>query len=181
MASRVVALLRGINVAGKNMISMPALVDALEKAGHAAVQTYIQSGNVLFETDAPRAEVERSVESVIASRFELTIPAIVRTASEWKTLRAGAPFAEAQAARPKFLHVGFSKAKLDPKVVETLMSKAASEKVEVHGDALYIDFAEGAGRSKLTPAVIDKAAGSHVTLRNWNTTLELARRLGITS
>lgn len=177
-ASRVVALLRGINVAGKNMISMPALVQALEKAGHRSVETYIQSGNVFLDTDATTAEVEQSVETVISSRFGLTIPTIARTRAEWSTLSTGAPFDDARASRPKFLHVGFSKAKLDPKVVDALRAKAVNERVEVHAGALYIDFAEGAGRSKLTPAVIDKAAGSHVTLRNWNTTLELARRLG---
>ena len=178
-SSRVVALLRGINVAGKNMVPMPELVSALEKAGHSAVETYIQSGNVFFETEAPRADVERAVEEVIRARFKLTIPTIVRTAADWKKLCTGAPFQEARAARPKFLHVGLSKSKLDAKVVETLMGRATTERVEVHRDALFIDFAEGAGRSKLTPAVIDKASGSHVTLRNWNTTMEVARRLGV--
>ena len=177
--TRVVALLRGINVAGKNLISMPDLVRALEKAGHHAVETYIQSGNVFFDSEGPRVDVERAVQDVIKDRFKLTIPTIARTAVDWKKLCTAAQFEDAQRERPKFLHVGLAKQKLNPSVVEALMAKATTERVEIHGETIFIDFFEGAGRSKLTPSVIDKAAGSAVTLRNWNTTLEIARRLGV--
>lgn len=179
MTARAVALLRGINVAGKNKLSMPELVRALEAAGLIGVETYIQSGNVFVDWSKGRAALERAVEEVITSRFGLTIPTIVRTSAEWRRLLAGAPFEDAQVARPKFLHVGVAKAKLRPDVADVLTAKATNERVLVHEDTLFLDYQEGAGRSKLTPAVVDKAAGSHVTMRNWNTTLEIARRLGV--
>jgi uncharacterized protein (DUF1697 family) len=197
--------LRGINVGGKNLIPMPALVAALEAAGFSAVETYIQSGNVFFGANAPwktpkagssslrsaslladRAHLhephpeglERTIEGVIEAHFGLRIPTIVRTADTWRRTLAGAPFPEAQRDRPKLLHVGHSKRPLDPRVAEALAERATSEAVRVHEGALFIDFVDGAGRSKLTPAAIEKAAGSPVTLRNWNTALEIGRRLG---
>jgi uncharacterized protein (DUF1697 family) len=199
--SRVVALLRGINVGGKNLLPMPALVAALEDAGLRAVETYIQSGNLFIGANAPwttpkagssrpraarepgasladRESLEQLVEGVIEARFGLRIPTIVRSADDWRLLLAGAPFPEAQRDRPKLLHVGHAKRPLAPDVTSRLTLRATRESVVVHAGALFIDFADGAGRSKLTPAAIDQAAGSAVTLRNWNTTLEIAKRLG---
>ena len=67
-----VALLRGINVGGKNIVRMADLRAAFEDAGYAAVSTYIQSGNVLFESDTPRVSLERDIETMIESAFGLS-------------------------------------------------------------------------------------------------------------
>jgi uncharacterized protein (DUF1697 family) len=114
---------------------------------------------------------------VIEARFGLRIPTIVRSVDDWRRLLAGAPFPEAQRDRPKLLHVGHSKRPLASDVAATLRQRATREIIAVHGGALFVDFVDGAGRSKLTPAAIDEAAGSPVTLRNWNTTIEIAKRL----
>lgn len=216
-APRAVALLRGINVGGKNLLAMPALVAALEDAGLVAVETFIQSGNVFISANAPLEApaagsssprgartgaplarrilsanapwktlhephpegLERLLEGVIEARFGLRIPTIVRTADAWRRVLANAPFADAQRDRPKLLHVGHAKGPLAPEVIDALARRATHKAVAVHEGALFIDFVDGAGRSKLTLMTLDKAAGPSVTLRNWNTTLEIAKRLGV--
>jgi uncharacterized protein (DUF1697 family) len=203
-AQRAVALLRGINVGGKNLLPMPALASALEDAGLVAVETYIQSGNVFFDATADRGSLEQLVERVVQERFGLRIPTLVRRSEDWRRILKGAPFADAQRDRPKLLHVGHAKHPFAPGMSAALAQRATHEVVAVHQEALFVDFGHGAGgergsprraphgakradsapatglgRSKLTPAALDKAAGSPVTLRNWNTTLEIARRLGL--
>ncbi|HUH20448.1 MAG TPA: DUF1697 domain-containing protein, partial [Gaiellaceae bacterium] len=76
---RYVALLRGINLGPRNRVAMPALRDALEEAGFDDVKTYVQSGNVVLGSRAKPETVRRKVEQVIADRFGLEIPVVVRT------------------------------------------------------------------------------------------------------
>lgn len=85
------ALLRGINVGGKNLISMADLRATMEAAGYDAVQTYIQSGNVVFETDVPRAELEKSIENLLAERLGCPVLVVVRSHRQLSGIVAAAP------------------------------------------------------------------------------------------
>ena len=74
--------------------------------------------------------------------------------------------------------VGLSKSPLKGVLIETLTEKALyGERIKIVGDAIWVDFAKSVGNSKLTPAVFDRAAGSTVTMRNWNTVLKLNEML----
>src|SRR6187549_1238693 len=87
-----VALLRGINVGGKNLISMADLAACFRDAGFQDVRTYIQSGNVVFTADpATGAELEDAVERMLEKRFEIPVLVVVRSRDELAATVAGAP------------------------------------------------------------------------------------------
>ena len=87
-----VALLRGINVTGKNLIRMEALREMCIELKLSEVRTYIQSGNIVFASTQPQSALEARIESGISSTFSLRIPAIVRSADEWVRTLAACPF-----------------------------------------------------------------------------------------
>lgn len=174
-----IALLRGINIGSHNRIAMPDLRTLCEALGWADVRTYIQSGNVVFRAAAAAAELETLLEQAIARRLRLHVPVIVRSASEWSAYAAANPFPDAAQAEPKALMLGFSKATPRADAASTLAARATNgERVALTGDALWIHFANGVARSKLTPALLERLVGSPVTLRNWRTAVELERMAG---
>ncbi len=173
-----VALLRGINVGGNKKIPMQILLDVAAAAGLVEVATYIQSGNLVFGTTGSAAEAEVLLEKIIEKKFGFPVEVVVRTATQWNRYAAGCPFAAAQIERPSLLLLGLSKKPPLPDVAQKLRERAAhGERIEVKGDALWIDFQGGVGVSKLTPAVLDRAVGSTVTARNIRTVQELAQML----
>ena len=173
-----VALLRGINVGGGNQIKMADLRALAGELGWTRAETYIQSGNLLFEADGERAALEAALETGIERRFGLNIPAIVRAADEWPSFVAANPFPDAAEAEPNRLMMLLSKRPLDPDVAAAIQERARDgERVAAAGNALWIHYAGGAGTSKLTPALIDRLLGSPATARNWRTVLKLQEML----
>jgi uncharacterized protein (DUF1697 family) len=142
--------------------------------GFGDVETFIQSGNLIFTTTLAPAAVEVALERVIAKKFGFTVDVIVRTAAQWRQYAAGSPFAEAATERPHLLHLGLAKAAVRAGAREALGRYAkAGERVHTGDDCLWIDYPSGAARSKLSPTVLDRAVGSTVTLRNWRTVQKL--------
>jgi uncharacterized protein (DUF1697 family) len=88
---RYVALLRGINVGGRNPVAMTDLRSAFEAAGFEAVRTYIQSGNVLFETGASAASLEDGVEAMLEERFGVPLTVVVRSRTQFRNVVERAP------------------------------------------------------------------------------------------
>ena len=173
-----VALIRGINVGATRKLPMAELRSACGEAGFEGVATYIQSGNVVLSSNAPADAVADRLKGLIADRFRLDVPVIVRTASQWRRYAAGSAFPDAEVERPKLLHLCLAVDPLKDDAAELLAARStAKERIAVKGDALWVDFGESVGNSKLTPALLDKAAGSPVTARNWNTVLKLAEML----
>lgn len=176
---RWVALLRGINVGGRNKVPMAELRELAGRLGWGEVETYIQSGNLLFRAPGEPPELERTLEGALERRFGFAVPVVVRSRQAWAGYVAGNPLVEASRAEPKLVHLALAKRPPASGAVEGLRARAADgERIEGVGDALWIHYPQGAGRSKLTPALFDRLAGSPVTARNWNTVLELAARLG---
>jgi uncharacterized protein (DUF1697 family) len=170
-----VALLRGINVGGKNKIPMADLRQLYENLGCNTVRTYIQSGNVVFEASEDATTIETNLERGIKKKFGHTIPVIVRSAKQWHGYLKANPFAAATCEKPEHVLVGLSKLPMAKSAQSLLRERASSgELVEVGGGALWIFYANGVARSKLSPAVIDRAVGSSVTARNWRTVEQLA-------
>ena len=170
-----IALLRGINVGGNNLVPMDVLRALCEEAGYRDVRTYIQSGNVVMAGAGTAAKAEARLEAALARRFGREIPVVVREAARWAELVRSNPLREAAGRQPKALHLALSKAPPARGAVEGVRSKAAGgEVVEQAGtDGLWILFTQGVGRSKLTPTLLDRLVGSPVTARNWNTVLAL--------
>lgn len=169
-----VALLRGINVSGHNGVPMAELRSLCVGLGWGDVQTYIQSGNVVFRADGAAAALEEELERAIERRFGFPVPVMVRAAADWPGYVEGNPYPEASGAEPNRVMLALSKAPPKEGAVEGLRERAADgERIARVGDALWIHYAGGSGKSKLTPALLDRLVGSPVTTRNWRTVLRL--------
>jgi len=166
-----VALLRGINVGGHRRVPMAQLRGVAEEIGLARPRTLIASGNLVFESEVAPEELERRIESAIAERFGFPVDVIVRTDEQWRAYVAANPFPEEGAADPAKLMMVIGKAPAGEREAAALLPYASGdERVASAGDALWLWFAQGAGRSRLGAA----PAGSGIwTARNWNTVLRL--------
>jgi len=176
---KMAALLKGINVGGNKRVPMAELCSLAEKVGLTQVRHYINSGNLVFDAGKlKRDSVAKLLEAAIEKHFGFHVDVIVRTATQWKKYISDRPFANAANDRPNGLHLGLSRLPSHPDLLATLESRATQgEKIKRIGDAIWIDFVKGVGKSKLTPAFLEKAAGSSVTLRNWNTVLKIEEML----
>jgi uncharacterized protein (DUF1697 family) len=169
-----VALLRGINVAGKNKLPMRELVALFEGAQCREVRTYIQSGNVVFQ--APARVVER-LSATIAKSIErelgLRVPVILRSASEIASVIDNNPFL-ARDADPATLHLMFLGEVPAAKQVGALdPNRSPPDEFIVIGRDVYLRCPHGLGKSKLTNAYFDAKLETTSTIRNWRTVLTL--------
>jgi len=175
--AKLLALLRAVNVGGRK-VPMADLRALCARLGWNEVQTYIQSGNVVFAAEGKGAELEETLEAAIRDHFRLEVPAVVRTAAQWSRLAADNPLGEAAEREPNRVQLLVSKKPLADGAAERLMERARDgEIVEEAGGALWFHFPAGVAGSKLTPALIDKAAGSPTTGRNWRTVIKLKEML----
>jgi uncharacterized protein (DUF1697 family) len=169
----VIALLRAVNVGGRTL-KMGPLRDACRAEGLGEVRSYLASGNLLL--DAKAAGLEARLEALIAARFGLAVPVLVRTPARWAAYLEANPFPEVAEREPARLVLLVSRRPPAPGAVEALRARAADGEVVARcADALAVHYLAGQGRSKLTPAVVDRVVGSPTTARNWNTVLALAR------
>jgi uncharacterized protein (DUF1697 family) len=174
-----VALLRGINVGGNQMIAMADLRAVLADMGFADVRTLLQSGNVVFRAGAQApARLESRLEKAIGARFGFTPDLHVRTGDEWRDVVAGNPFPAEAKADPGHLLVTFFRAPLDAAKVKALQAAITGpELVRSRGRHLYMTFPNGVGTSR-APVLADKTLGVRGTARNWNTVRKLAALVG---
>ena len=173
--NRHIALLRGINVGGKNLIPMDELRELCQTLGWSNLQTYIQSGNIVFTAGGTGDELEAALEGAIQERFNLAVPVIVRSSMQWQKLAKTSAFPEAIAKEPQLVLLALSKQKPSAAAASALQERAKDgERLHQEGDALWIHFPNGSGRSKLTPALLDRHFGSPVTTRNFRTVQKLA-------
>jgi uncharacterized protein (DUF1697 family) len=172
-----VALLRAVNVGGRKL-PMAELRTLCATLGWTDVATYIQSGNVVFTAPGKAEAVEAALEQAIGKQFGLDVPVIVRTRAEWAEYPGLNPFAQAAKDEPNKLHLLLSKRPPAKDAAEVIQARArAGEQVKQAAGALWLHYPEGAGTSKLTPSLIDRAIGSPGTARNYNTLLKLKEML----
>jgi uncharacterized protein (DUF1697 family) len=173
-----VALLRGINVSGKNMLPMAELASIFVEAGCEDVRTYIQSGNVVFRAKTSVARrVPEVVAGAIAEGFGYEVPVVCRSASEFRKLAKEHPFLS-KAQEHKALHVAFLMSKPSAAKVGSLdPDRSPPDELTVRGREIYLHCPNGLGRSKLTNKYFDSKLGTTSTLRNWKTVLRLAAML----
>jgi uncharacterized protein (DUF1697 family) len=171
--TRHVVLLRGINIGPRNRIAMPELCAALEAAGFAEVETYVQSGNVVLASGAKPAEIARACEEVIAAQFGLQIDVVVRTHAELASVVRRDPLGDV-ASDPKRYQVTFLGAALAAGIEAKLKAAALDgERVVVAKREIYAWHPEGVGRSKLAALLGAKGLGVPATARNWTTVTTL--------
>lgn len=170
--ARHIALLRGINVGGKNKLPMKTLRALLEGLGCADVATYIQSGNAVFDGSATLAKaLPEKLAQAIDRELGLSVPVVLRSAAQWHEVAAGYPFdAEDDAVHVAFLADKPTAARvrgLDP-------DRSPGDSFEVVGREVFLHCPNGVARSKLTNAWLDRALGTVSTSRNWRTVQKLA-------
>ena len=172
-----VALLRGINVGGKNMLPMKDLAGMFAAAECTKVRTYIQSGNVIFEAPVGAPGIADTITANIEKRFGFRIPVILRSSQQLlKTIRDNPYLAAVEDQR--WLHVYFlanapnarSIAALDPE-------RSAPDAFHVRGQEIYLHLPNGMARTKLTNAYFDSKLSTTCTARNWATVLKLSEMM----
>ena len=169
-----VALLRGINVGGKNRLPMKDLAAMFVDLGCDDVRTYIQSGNVLFRTAPTLGEdISSLISSSIFSRFGYRVPVVTRTAQDLQEIVQANPFLEAGAETDK-LHVVFLAGLPDGVHIDALdPNRSPSDEFAVLGREIYFYCPNGLARSKLTNNYFDSRLSTTSTMRNWGTVLKL--------
>ena len=167
------ALLRGINVGGKNMLPMKELAQMFSDAGCTGVRTFIQSGNVIFEAPVG-VKVADVITAKIEKRFGYRIPVIVRTSAQLnKTIRDN-PFLKA-GADEKMLYVYFLADSPNARAIDGLdPARSTPDAFHVRGQEIYLHLPSGMARTKLTNAYFDSKLSTICTARNWATVLKLA-------
>lgn len=170
---RRVALLRAVNVGGRNRVPMAELRAALGDAGFDDVDTYIQSGNLTFRAELADAAAAAAIGSVIADAFSVDTPVIVRSATQVADAVRRHPWTPGEVDE-KFHHVVFLAEPPPPDAVDRLADRAANEDLAVVGPDLHVRYRAGVGRSKLTIDVIDRRLATTATGRNLTTVRALA-------
>jgi uncharacterized protein (DUF1697 family) len=172
--NRYVALLRGINVGGRNKVAMADLRDAFESAGHQAVQTYIQSGNVLFESDRPAASLEAHVEGLLEARFGVPLVVVVRSHRQLRAVVAKAP--DRFGREPERYHsdVLFLRSPLTPaKAMRVVRLREDVDQAWTGTGVLYFArLSERRTQSRMS-AIVGTPEYRLMTIRSWSTTTKL--------
>ncbi len=175
-AKTFVALLRGINVGGRTLLRMAELRELCEGLGFEDVETYIQSGNVIFDSRiADPAKVAASIEKRIARDFDLRPAVIVRTPAELAKVVGGSPFLPG--ADEAKLHVVFlDRAPAKGAAAGIDLERSPGDDAVLRGREFYLHLPNGAGRSKLTLDYLERVLGVRGTQRNWKSVLALVER-----
>ena len=169
-----VALLRAVNLAGRNKVSMPELRSSLTSLGLQDVVTYIQSGNVVFRSPTgDREKIATRMERQIAEAFGVSPTVLLRTPSELVKIAEGNPFLKGGADRSK-LHVVFlADGPAEDAVARLDSGRSPPDELRVRGSEIYLHLPNGSGRSKFTLDYFERRLGVAATARNWNTVLKL--------
>ncbi len=176
------ALLRGVNVGGKNKLPMKALASMFTAAGCGDVRTYIQSGNVVFSADPAQVDVGRLgvlIADEIAGQFGLRVPMILRSAAEMRAVVRRNPFARAGVPE-ELLHVYFLANAGAVAAVKALNhERSEGDTFVVSGREIYLHLPNGTARTKLTNVYFDRQLGTVSTLRNWRTVVTLGEWISV--
>ncbi|EAS20057.1 conserved hypothetical protein [Flavobacteria bacterium BBFL7] len=172
--ARYVALLRGVNVSGKNKLPMALLREAIEATPLYDVTTYIQSGNIVFNADLEIATCEQMIADLLKAEFDLNVPVIVREQAAIKDILKVNPFETRTIESSKFMSFGFfDKIPVTEKIDEVMSFSTEMETFKIVDDVMYFYCGVGFGKTKLTNAWFEKKLGVRSTMRNYNTTLKL--------
>ncbi|MGJ4745174.1 DUF1697 domain-containing protein [Leptospira sp. SA-E8] len=163
-----ITLLRAVNVSGVNKIKMKDLAELFQGLGFQNVRTYIQSGNVVFETRSSKiSELDKKIEEEIQKVFKLNISSITLEKKDLEKIIQSNPFRKKE---EKALYVMFMKEAPSIDLKEVLDPvKDKSEEYILSGKYLYLYFPNGYGKTKLSNPFIERKLKVIATTRNWNT------------
>jgi uncharacterized protein (DUF1697 family) len=170
---RFIAMFRGVNVGG-NILKMDRLREICGKLGFKNTKTYVQSGNLIFETDRPQSALCSLLEKRLAGETRLPVSVILRTPVELEMIISGNPFVKEKDIDRTKLHVTFLVKPALKEAVEKLAAiKAGADRFRVAGKEIYLHCPNGYGETKLSNNALQKVLGVNATTRNWNTVNKL--------
>lgn len=177
-----ISILRGINVSGHKLIKIDALKKMFENLGYKNVQTYVQSGNIIFQSKENNTKnLEEVISSEIKDEFGFEVPVIVFNIKTLETIIQNNPFINDKHKDISSMHVTFLAEKPIQIDEETIVDKKDKvEEIEFTPQAIYLYCPNGYGNTKLNNNFLEKKLKVKATTRNWRTTnelLNLARKL----
>lgn len=160
-----IALLRGVNVAGKNKIKMAELREVLSAAGFNNVSTYIQSGNILFTATGTARKLEETVHQQIAKHFGYDVPVLVRPTKFFADIVKHCPYA---AEDTQFVHATILKATPKKSLLTSIQKlDFGSDSFRVRKDVVYVCCPNGYGKTRLNNQFFESKLEQPATTRNW--------------
>lgn len=167
-----IILLRGVMPTGKNKVPMAQLRDVLTTAGFDNVRTYIQTGNVLMDTELSAREVENRVRELIKKHIGPDLTVVARTSAQLQKVLADNPFQDGYDIARVFF-VQFAQTPDAEKVIELLTQNFGDEKLVIMDTAAYMYIPGTYGGGKLSSNFLEKKLGVAATMRNFNTMSKL--------
>jgi uncharacterized protein (DUF1697 family) len=168
-----VALLRGVNVGG-NVIKMERLRELWSALGFKNAQTYVQSGNVIFEAEGSPANWSEAIERRLAGESRLPITVIVRSPGELSRVIANCPFLKDKTVDRSKLYVTFLGGTAPKDAAKKLSAiNAGADRFHILGNQVYLHCPNGYGRTRLSNGAIEKTLSVRATTRNWNSVNKL--------
>jgi uncharacterized protein (DUF1697 family) len=176
-----VAMLRSVNVGGRNRLGMDDLRAVVASAGYRNATTYVQSGNVVFAGRGSPKTVGRAIEGRLSSELGLAVAVLVRSRDQLEAVLNRTPFTRRH-LDPKTLHVTFLAEAPDSGAVETLAAEAGrfgKDRATVVGQEVYLHCPGGYGQTKLNNTFLERRLDRVATTRNWRTVTTLAGMAGL--
>jgi uncharacterized protein (DUF1697 family) len=177
-----IAMLRGINVSGQKIIRMAHLRDSCAALGLRNVETYVQSGNVVFlALKKPPSALAKRISDAILRDFGFPVPTLVKTSKELEDVIKGNPFLKERGIDPSKLHVTFLSELPAKSTLDNLAALPTKpDRFHLGRQVIYLYCPDGYGKTKLSNAAFEKALAVRATTRNWKTVttlFEMAARL----
>lgn len=178
---RLAAMLRSVNVGGRNRLAMVDLRQVVSSLGFDEVTTYLQSGNVVFTGPGTPGSVARAIEGRLTADLGLGVPVVVRSKPELKKVLGANPLLAGR-VDPKTVHVTFlAERPAASKVTELegLAGSFGSDRFEIEGTHVYLHCPGGYSETKLNNTYLERRLGVTATTRNWRTVTALAELCGL--
>ena len=163
-----IVLLRGINVSGKNKLPMADLRELLISLQFQNVQTYIQSGNIILESNLSKTEICELINQGIKTKFDYDVPVLAKTIPEWEKAIEKYPY---PTENEKIVAFTFLDKKTEITTIE--IKNIGEDLFKIENDLVYIYCPNGFGKSKITNNLFEKKLKITATTRNLRTTLKL--------
>ncbi|MCG9972797.1 DUF1697 domain-containing protein [Christiangramia crocea] len=172
--ARYIAILRGINVGGKKKILMKDLKEVFMEIGYFNIQTYVQSGNVIFdsENDISTTKLEKNIENAIEKANKFKVNVIITTPPRLKKIISNNPF-KPKADDLKRNYLVLLKKNPKPEDIGELENFHSPDEFKIDGDHIYVRYSSKYSDSKLNNNFFENKLGVSASTRNWRTILKL--------
>lgn len=171
------SILRGINVSGQKLIKMPDLKALYEELGLKNVSTYIQSGNVIFESSNSKSLSER-IEKKILEKYAFHVPVMIRDVNEIQEVIDGNTYLKEKNIEPEKLHITFLEKEPSPENLNKIKDlNYEPDRFYISGKTIYLHCPNGYGKTKLTNTFFENKLKVSATTRNWKTTNEILKMM----